>query len=48
MSTEQKDQPTLFPEGEVQLPEDDTLELAPTTAGGSGGVKQFSPLTLPR
>jgi topoisomerase-4 subunit A len=45
MTTEHTDQPTLFPEDEVHIIEDETTELTPTTAGGSGGVKQFSPLT---
>jgi topoisomerase-4 subunit A len=45
MSTENKDQPTLFPEDEATLVEDETTELPPTNAGGSGGTKQFSPLT---
>jgi hypothetical protein len=45
MITERTDQPTLFPEDENQLVEDESTELTPTTAGGSGGVKQFSPLT---
>jgi len=44
MSIEHTDQPTLFPEDEVQLAEEDTTELTPTTAGGSGGAKQFAPL----
>jgi topoisomerase-4 subunit A len=45
MITEHKDQPTLFPEDENLLVEDESTDLTPTTAGGSGGVKQFSPLT---
>jgi topoisomerase-4 subunit A len=45
MSTENKDQPTLFPEDEATLVEDETTELPPTNAGGSAGTKQFSPLT---
>jgi topoisomerase-4 subunit A len=45
MSTENKDQPTLFPEDEAQLVADEITELTPTATGGSGGTKQFSPLT---
>ena len=45
MTTENKDQPTLFPEDEVQLIEEETIELTPAASGGSGGIKQFSPLT---
>src|SRR5487761_2182195 len=45
MTTEQKDQPTLFPDEENQLVEEETIELTPATTGGSGGTKQFSPLT---
>jgi topoisomerase-4 subunit A len=45
MTTENKDQPTLFPEDETKLVEDESSEQPPSAEGGSGGVKQFSPLT---
>jgi topoisomerase-4 subunit A len=45
MTTENKDQPTLFPEDEAKLVEDETTELAPSNSGSTSGVKQFSPLT---
>ncbi len=45
MNAENKDQPTLFPEDENQLVEDEAAELTPATAGGSRRTKQFSPLT---
>lgn len=38
------DQPTLFPEDETKLVEVETPELEASTAGGSGGAKQFAPL----
>jgi topoisomerase-4 subunit A len=38
------DQPTLFPEDEAKLVEVETPELEASTAGGSGGAKQFAPL----
>jgi topoisomerase-4 subunit A len=47
MSTEPTDQSNLFPEDETQPVENATPEITPDTAGGSGGsggVKQFSPL----
>jgi topoisomerase-4 subunit A len=47
MSTEPTDQTTLFPEDETQPVENAAPEIMPDTAsgsGGSGGIKQFSPL----
>ena len=46
MSTEHIDQITLFPEDEVLVVEDESPEIIPDnkSSGGSGGVKQFSPL----
>jgi topoisomerase-4 subunit A len=38
------DQPTLFPEDESKPVEVETPELEASTAGGSGGAKQFAPL----
>jgi topoisomerase-4 subunit A len=45
MSTEHTDQPTLFPDDEAKLVESETPELMPSTTGGSGGGKQFAPLS---
>ncbi|TAJ76058.1 MAG: DNA topoisomerase IV subunit A [Gallionellaceae bacterium] len=44
INTEHTDQPTLFPEDESKLVEVETPELEASTAGGSGGAKQFAPL----
>ncbi len=44
MSTEPTDQTTLFPEDETQPVENTTPEITPDNSGGSGGIKQFSPL----
>ena len=45
MTTEPTDQTTLFPEDEAHPIEDAVPEITPETTGGSGGIKQFSPLT---
>ncbi len=45
MNNENKDQPTLFPEDETIVVENETIELESSTSGGHGGIKQFSPLT---
>ena len=45
MNNENKDQPTLFPEDETIVVENETIELESSTSGGYGGIKQFSPLT---
>lgn len=39
-----EDQPTLFPEDETNLVENDVPEITASAAGGSGGTKQFAPL----
>ncbi|MFA5825041.1 MAG: DNA topoisomerase IV subunit A [Gallionellaceae bacterium] len=39
-----EDQPTLFPEDETNLVENDVPEVTASVAGGSGGAKQFAPL----
>ncbi len=39
-----EDQPTLFPEDETNLVENETPEVTASAAGGSGGAKQFAPL----
>ena len=44
MSTEHADQTILFPEDEAKPVENATPEITPDTAGGSGGIRQFSPL----
>jgi topoisomerase-4 subunit A len=44
MSTEHTDQSNLFPEDEVQPVENAAPEITPDNSGGSGGIKQFSPL----
>lgn len=44
MTIEHTDQPTLFPEDEAQLVENETPEIVPSATGGSGGAKQFAPL----
>ena len=44
MSTEHTDQSTLFPEDDAQSVENAAPEIIPDNSGGSGGIKQFSPL----
>jgi topoisomerase-4 subunit A len=44
MTTEHTDQTTLFPEDETKLVKNVASEIMPDNSGGSGGIKQFSPL----